>query len=262
MSQKSYPSNALISRDAERGTCLVNIHSIESFGTLDGPGIRFVIFLQGCPFRCLYCSNPDTMQFMQGEDRTIDSLFDQAMRFKPYFSNNGGVTVSGGEACCQAKKLVPLFTKLQEHGVHTALDTNGYVMNRHVEELIEKTDLVLLDVKHIDTSIHEVITGKSNDKVLNFANHLKKIGKSTWLRYVLVPGITDNPKHLHALGEHFKSFENIEKLEIQPYHKHGVHKWKALEKKYLLKEVPENTPEQINQAKEIFDRYFQEVVVN
>jgi len=252
----------LVKTKVSQETCVLNVHSVESFGTFDGPGIRFVVFLQGCPLRCLYCANPDTMRFNQGENRTIDSLFDEAMRMKSYFSSGGGVTASGGEPCCQAKNLIPFFRKLKENGINTALDTNGSVINRFVPELLELTDLVLLDVKQMDASMHEILTGKTNDKVLSFAEYLKEIGKPTWLRYVLVPGLTDKPAHMHQLGEYFQHHQNIEKLEIQPYHKLGAHKWKLLDQKYPLEGVPENTPQQLAIAKEIFTPYFKEVVVN
>lgn len=241
---------------------LLNIHSIESFGTFDGPGIRYVLFLQGCPFKCLYCANPDTMKFEDGKDYAISDVVKEAANMKSYYTNGGGVTVSGGEPCCQARQLTKLFTKLKEQGIHTALDTNGHVLNHHVKDLLELTDLVLLDVKHIDDSMHEIVTGKSNAKTLAFAKYLQDINKPFWLRYVLVPGLTDKPEHLHKLGEYFKDFENIEKLEIQPYHKLGVHKWKHLGMDYPLEGTPENTLEQLDQAKGIFEQYFKEVVVN
>ncbi|MFY0627654.1 MAG: pyruvate formate lyase-activating protein [Reichenbachiella sp.] len=241
---------------------LLNIHSIESFGTFDGPGIRYVLFLQGCPFKCLYCANPDSMNFADGKDYGIKEVVKEATHMKSYYTNGGGVTVSGGEPCCQAKQLIKLFTQLKEEGIHTALDTNGHVMNHYVKELLELTDLVLLDVKHIDSSMHEIVTGKDNEKTLAFAKYLQEINKPFWLRYVLVPGLTDNPNHLHQLGKYFKDYENIQKLEIQPYHKLGVHKWKHMDKEYALENTPENTDEQLTKAKKIFEQYFKEVVVN
>jgi pyruvate formate lyase activating enzyme len=202
------------------------------------------------------------MKFGEGKDYRISEIVREASHMKSYYSNGGGFTASGGEPCCQAKQLVKLFRKLKDQEIHTALDTNGYFLNRHVKELLEHTDLVLLDVKHIDDSMHEIVTGKSNKKTLAFADYLREQGKSTWLRYVLVPGLTDNPEHLHKLGQHFKDFENIEKLEIQPYHKLGAHKWQHLGKEYSLKDTPENTPEQLDTAKHIFEQYFANVVVN
>ncbi|GAA4829588.1 pyruvate formate-lyase-activating protein [Algivirga pacifica] len=240
----------------------LKIHSLESFGTYDGPGIRFVIFVQGCPFECVYCANPDTMKYQEGTVKNIESLVQEATHMKPYFSNGGGVTVSGGEPCGQARQLVKLFKRLKEEGLHTCLDTNGYIFNHHVEELLEYTDLVLLDVKHINSAIHKTITGRPNEKVLAFAKHLEEKGKPFWLRYVLVPGLSDDPKHLHELGAHFASYQQLKKLEIQPYHKLGIHKWEHLDKEYPLKDTPENTPEQLAKAKEIFEQYVTEVVIN
>ncbi len=240
----------------------LKVHSVESLGTYDGPGIRFIVFLQGCPMRCLYCANPDTMRYDEGEYQSIESLFDQAIRMKPYFSSGGGVTASGGEPCCQAKNLIPLFKKLKSQGIHTALDTNGYIMNESVKELLKWTDLVLLDIKQMDSSMHEVITGRDNKKILEFASYLKSIGKPSWLRYVLVPGLTDKHEDLESLGEYFRSFENIEKIEIQPYHTLGKHKWQLMDKKYPLEDVSLNTEENIQRVKSILHNYFKEVVVN
>jgi len=241
---------------------VINIHSIETFGTYDGPGIRYVLFLQGCPFECLYCANPDTMNFGKGKDYEINQIVKEATNMKAYYANGGGLTVSGGEPCCQAKQLIKLFKKLKKEGIHTALDTNGHVLNHYVKELLETTDLILLDVKHINADIHEKVTGRGNEKTLAFAQYLKEINQPFWLRYVLVPGLTDDPKYLHELGEYFQSFENLLKLEIQPYHRLGEHKWEHLGKEYALKDTPENTPEQIKVAQSIFEQYFKEVVVN
>ncbi len=240
----------------------INIHSIESFGTYDGPGIRMIVFLQGCPFQCLYCGNPDTMDYNKGIAHAHQKIINQALNMKPYFENGGGVTLSGGEPCGQAKGIIPIFSKLQQEGVHTCLDTNGFVMNHYVEELLDYTDLVLLDVKHIDLAIHQKITGRSNANTLEFARTLETREKPFWLRYVLVPGLSDDPKHLHQLGRHFALYKMIEKVEIQPYHTYGVHKWDSIGLEYPLKDTPKNTPQQIQKAKEIFEEYFREVVVN
>ena len=181
---------------------------------------------------------------------------------RAFFANGGGVTVSGGEPCRQARQLIPLLKNLQAKGIHTCLDTSGYIMNRYVQEMLEYTDLVLLDVKHIDPAIHEKITGRSNENTLAFASYLEEHDRPFWLRYVLVPGLTDDPKHLHELGKHFQSCKQVRKLEIQPYHKLGVHKWKKLGKKYELEHTPENTIEELRAAKGILEQYFDEVVVN
>ena len=240
----------------------LKVHSVESFGAFDGPGIRFVVFLQGCPFQCLYCANPDTMDFRGGKEYPTEELLKKARHMKSYFANSGGVTVSGGEPCGQAKDLIPFFKELNKEGIHTALDTNGFLLNQNVKELLEWTDLVLLDVKHIDSNIHKTLTSRSNEKTLAFANYLRAINKPTWLRYVLVPDLTDQPEYLEQLGIYFQEFENIEKLEIQPYHKLGVHKWKLLGKEYPLEGFSENTNQQLETAKKTLEKYFTEVVIN
>ncbi|WP_258104994.1 pyruvate formate-lyase-activating protein [Marinoscillum sp. MHG1-6] len=244
------------------GIDTLNIHSIESFGIYDGPGIRMVVFLQGCTFSCLYCGNPDTMKCDQGKTYPIDNLFEEATHMKSYFTNGGGITFSGGEPCLQAKRLIPLMKRLKEEGFHICLDTNGNVFNHYVEEMLQYVDLVLLDVKHIDSAQHQYITGRPNEKTLAFAKYLEDHHRPFWLRYVLVPGLTDAPADLHHLGQHFCDYQQIEKLEIQPYHTLGVHKWEILGLDYQLKDTPKNSPEQIEVARDIFESYFKEVVVN
>jgi pyruvate formate lyase activating enzyme len=241
---------------------LLRIHSIESFGTHDGPGIRLVIFTQGCHFRCLYCANPDTWDTQQGSELSLDEIVKMAIAQKAFFGKRGGVTISGGEPTLQRVALITLFKKLHEAGINTALDSNGKLLNEEVKELLNETDYLLLDVKHIDNAWHERLTSVSNQSVLDVAAYREQTGKTMWLRYVLVPGWSDQPEYLHALGDHFKNYKSIEKLEIQPYHKLGVHKWAALGKAYELDEVSPPTQEQLNKAVEIFKLYFKAVVVN
>lgn len=241
---------------------MLKVHSIESLGTFDGPGIRLVFFLQGCNFKCWYCANPDTIAFEGGTDMSVDELVTKASNQKPFFGKHGGVTVSGGEPLLQAKNLIELFKALKSEGFHTCIDSNGSISNKYVKELMNYTDIVLLDVKHINDMVHRDVTGHSNTKTLEFAQYLSTISKRTWIRYVLVPGHTDRPEHLHRLGETLKNYSNIEKLEIQPYHTLGKHKYDHLKIKYQLDGVPQNTPEQLNAAKVIFDQYFKEVVIN
>ncbi|WP_143148037.1 pyruvate formate-lyase-activating protein [Algibacter luteus] len=243
---------------------ILNVHSIESFGTHDGPGVRMVLFLQGCKLKCLYCHNPDTIDTAGGKEYHIDELVKMAIKLKPYFGKKGGVTVSGGEPLLQSKALIPFFKRLKEEGIHTNIDTNGRVLNHFSEELIDKyADLVMLDVKHMTEEGYEYITGQRNkETTFNFAKHREASGKAMWLRYVLIPGITNTPNLLHAMGEYFKEYETIEKIELQPYHKLGIHKWEALGWEYQLKEARENTKEEIDAAKEILQNYFKEVKVN
>ena len=241
---------------------LLRIHSIETFGTHDGPGIRMVVFVQGCQFRCLYCANPDTLDVRGGQLVEIEEIVQRAIREKPYFGKHGGVTVSGGEPTLQRSKLITLFKRLHEEGISTALDSNGRILDNDVKKLYQETDYLLLDVKHFDDEWHHKITGLSNSSVFKVAEYRESIGKPIWLRYVLVPGYSDQEEYLHALGNHFKEYKTIEKIEIQPYHQLGVHKWEALGMEYKLKGVEPPSRELIDKTVAIFSQYFKEVKVN
>lgn len=240
----------------------LRIHSIESFGTHDGPGIRLVVFTQGCQFRCLYCANPDTWDPHGGRDISVDEIVRLAVAEKSFFGKRGGVTISGGEPTLQRVALHTLFKKLHAEGINTALDSNGRLLNDEVKSLLEETDYLLLDVKHFDDDLHHKLTSVSNKSVLEVAAYREETGKKMWLRYVLVPDWTDQPIHLHALGRHFKDYKSIEKLEIQPYHHLGVHKWETLGMPYVLNDVPIPDQEKLEEVKEIFSQYFKEVVIN
>lgn len=183
---------------------------------------------------------------------------------KPYFGKKGGVTVSGGEPLLQAKELITFFKRLKEEGIHTNIDTNGRILNHFSKELLDDyADLVMLDIKHMTEKGYEAITGqRSLQTAFDFAKHREASGKKMWLRYVLIPEITSSPELLHALGNHFKDFKTIEKIEIQPYHKLGVHKWEALGWDYELKDARENTTEELETAAAILRNYFKEVKVN
>ena len=196
---------------------LIRVHSYESTGTFDGPGLRYVVFLQGCPFRCLYCANPDTIEAIgQSKLTSPDYIVEQAESLKPFFGKRGGVTFSGGEPTVQAKALLPLFHRLHEKGLHICVDTNGGIWNSDVEALLKETDLVLLDVKEIRSAQHEHITGRPNTQTLATAAWLEENGRPFWLRYVLVPGLSDAEEDLRALGEHFKNYKMIERVELLP----------------------------------------------
>ncbi len=232
-------------------------------GTFDGPGLRFVVFLQGCPFRCLYCANPDTIDPV-GESKLTDPdyIYDQVVSMKAFFGRRGGVTFSGGEPTVQAEALVPLCQRLKEAGFHICIDSNGTVWNEHVEALFRTVDLVLLDVKEIDPERHETITSRSNARTLETAAWLESEGHPFWLRYVLVPGLSNDDDHLHRLGRHFADYKQIERVELLPYHTLGVHKYEAMGLDYKLKGVKENTPEQLDHAAAILRTYFPQLVVN
>ena len=241
---------------------MIKVHSYESMGTYDGPGLRLVVFLQGCPFRCLYCANPDTISGEGGKPTEIEDIVKMAVNQKPFFGRRGGITFSGGEPTVQAKALSPLFDRLHEEGIHICLDTNGGIWNSGVEELLAKTDLVLLDMKQINPERHERLTGRSNEQTLKTAQWLEEHDRPFWLRYVLVPGISDFEEDIRALGEHFRNFRMLQRVEILPYHTLGIHKYESLGQEYMLKETPHNTPEQLERAKLLFSEYFDNVIMN
>ena len=241
----------------------LNVHSYESLGTFDGPGLRLVVFLQGCNFRCLYCANPDTID-LKGEAKATDPqhIVEQAVSQKPFFGKRGGITFSGGEPTLQAKELIPLFRELKSNGIHICLDTNGGIWNESVEELFSLTDLPLLDIKQFNPESHPMLTGRSNEQTLKSAEWLHRHHRPMWLRYVLVPGYSDFEEDIRALGNHFKGYDNIERVEILPYHRLGVHKYEAMGWEYKLKEVKENSAEQLAKAEALFKEYFPVVIVN
>lgn len=229
------------------------IHSFESFGTLDGPGIRFVIFMQGCPLKCKYCHNRDTWDFNGSLQYELEPIIEKIMRSKPYFDHsNGGVTVSGGEPLAQAEFVLELFKELKKRGIHTALDTAGsYKITPEIEMLLEYTDLVILDIKHIVNEKCIELTGLSNENELNFAQYLSAKNIPMWIRQVLVPGITDDENDLILLREFLDTLNNIQKIEVLPYHDLGKFKWEELGLEYPLKNVPLPTQEDIDKAKRI-----------
>ena len=240
---------------------MLNIHSIESFGTHEGPGIRLVLFLQGCRFRCLYCHNPDTWAIGAGREIKDLEILALLQKEKPYFGESGGLTVSGGEPLLQRKELVDLFRKVKQKGFTTCLDTNGSILDSETKKLLEYTDLVLLDVKHIDPKLHFKLTKSSNLITLKFAEYCRKIQKPVWLRYVLVPGFTDQTDFLDQWAKTFSDYKNIKRVEILPYHTFGVYKYKELGLNYPLKSVTPPNQKQIDATKKIFGQYFETVVV-
>ena len=227
---------------------MLRIHSYESMGTFDGPGLRLVVFLQGCNFRCLYCANPDTIDACGGKPTPAEEILRMATDQKPFFGRRGGVTFSGGEPTFQATALVPLVRQLHGAGIHVCLDSNGGVWNPAVEELLGLVDLVLLDVKQADPERHRALTGRENAQTLRTAAWLEAHGKPFWLRYVLVPGISDAEADIRALGERLGGYKSVERVELLPYHTLGVHKYEAMGLEYKLRDVRENTPEQLDRA--------------
>ena len=232
-------------------------------GTFDGPGLRFVVFLQGCNFRCLYCANPDTID-PTGESKPTSEydILKQVTDMKPFYGRRGVVTFSGGEPTFQAAALVPLVRAIKEQGIHVCIDSNGGVWNPSVEELLREVDLVLLDVKQANCTRHHTLTGRSNAQTLRTAEWLEQNGKPFWLRYVLVPGYSDMEEDIRLLGETLGGYKMIERVELLPYHTLGVHKYEAMGQPYLLDGVKENTPEEIARAARLLEEYFPLVVVN
>ena len=233
------------------------IHSFESFGTVDGPGIRFVVFFQGCPLRCQYCHNPDTWA-NGGKEYTADEIITQALRYKNYFGDKGGVTATGGEPLVQIDFVTELFAKLKAKGVHTCVDTSGITFNPNSQESVEKhkkllavTDLFLLDIKHIDDEACQKLTGKSNANTLAFAKFLSENGKPMWIRQVLVPNITDGEESLQRTRAFIDSLKTVEKVEVLPYHTLGEVKYEKLGIDYPLKGVETPSKERVMQAKHI-----------
>lgn len=242
---------------------MIRLHSYESLGTYDGPGLRLVVFLQGCNFRCAYCANPDTID-PQGECRPVteEEILQMAVSEKPFFGKRGGVTFSGGEPTMQARELIPLCRRLKEQGIHICLDTNGSIHTPEVEELWNLADLVLLDIKQYNNLRHKELTNHNNTQTLRTAAWFEEHEKPFWLRYVLVPGISDQEEDIRALGEALGDYRMIQRVEILPYHTLGVHKWEAMGWRYPLAEVRENTPKELERAKCLFEEYFEEVFVN
>lgn len=239
------------------------IHSIETCGTVDGPGIRFVIFMQGCPLRCKYCHNPDTWKLGDGQEKTVDELITEIKKYKSYMKfSGGGVTVTGGEPLLQGKFIKELFKRCKEEGVHTAVDTSGYLFNDTTKEVLDYTDLVLLDIKCYDRDRYKYITGVELDPTLKFMDYLGEINKPVWIRYVLVPGLSDNEEYVKNLSIYLSQFSNIEKIEILPFHKMGEFKWKELGYDYELTDTVEPTEEEVIKAMSIIKEHNMNVVTS
>ena len=233
------------------------IHSTESFGSVDGPGVRFVIFVSGCPMRCQFCHNPDTWNMTDGELRSTDELIKNALRYRTYWKDGGGITVSGGEPLMQIDFLTELFRKAKEQGIHTCIDTSGITFHGgketadRFERVFAVTDLVMLDIKHIRPDVHEQITGHDNGAVLSFARYLAEKNTPVWIRHVVVPGLTDKEEDLTGLGRFLGGLPNIKALDILPYHTMGIAKYDGLGIPYPLKDTPAATTEEVLRAKRL-----------
>lgn len=233
------------------------VHSVESFGSVDGPGIRYLIFLQGCPMRCQFCHNPDSWTMHTGQEMTADELLDKAERFRTYWGDKGGITVSGGEALMQMDFLLELFEKAHQRGINTCLDTSAQPFTRtgsffeKFERLMQVTDTVLLDIKHIDDAEHRKLTRWSNQNILDCARHLSEIQKPVWIRHVLIPTITDKDEYLYQLRDFISTLQNVARIDVLPYHTLGVFKYQKLGITYPLEGINPPSQERIDHANQI-----------
>ena len=247
------------------GQIFGNVHSIESFGTVDGPGIRLVVFLQGCPMRCLYCHNPDTWSYEENKKIFVSEILDKYDRVKE-FLKNGGITVTGGEPLSQIDFVTELFKQAKQKNIHTALDTSGVIFNRNnlgqFDRLLKYTDLVLLDIKHINDEEHKKLTGFSNKNILDFAIYLSEKNIPIWVRHVVVPTITDDEKYLKELGVFLSNIKSLKALDILPYHNMAISKYENLNIDYPLKDISPLTKEDAMKARQIIINSYKQAKQN
>lgn len=235
------------------------IHQLESFGSVDGPGVRFIIFFAGCPLRCKYCHNPDTWDMMKGKQYTADELLDEAITCREYWGTKGGITVSGGEPLAQIDFLLELFIKAKERGINTCIDTAGGPFTREGEwfekfkRLMNVTDVLLMDIKHINEEEHIKLTGHTGKNIIEMFRYLDEINKPVWIRHVLVPGITDNDEYLIQTRDFIRTLGNVQRVEVLPYHGLGAMKYKDLGIDYVLKDTNSPTAERVQNAREILE---------
>lgn len=240
------------------------IHSTESCGTVDGPGVRFVVFFKGCPMRCAYCHNPDTWEMAGGTEMTVEELLEEYNK-KKFFYRTGGITATGGEPMVQIDFLTELFTEAHKRGIHTCLDTSGVTFRpdnpqylKKVDKLLEVTDLVMLDIKHIDPEQHKILCKQPNENILAFAEYLDKKGVPIWIRHVVVPHITLNKEYLYKLGLFIGKLKMVKALDVLPYHDMGKTKYEELGIEYPLKDIEPATKEMAMAARKIVLQGFKE----
>ncbi|MBQ7761460.1 MAG: pyruvate formate lyase-activating protein [Clostridia bacterium] len=234
------------------------IHSIETFGTVDGPGVRFVVFFQGCTMGCKYCHNPDTWDISSGQEYTPQSLIDKMTRNLPFYKT-GGITATGGEPLLQIDFLIELFSLAKGKGIHTCLDTSGLTFNKDntekIDILLSLCDLVMLDIKHIDDNEHRCLTKKGNKNILDFARYVSEKGVLLRIRHVLIPEITDKTEYLSRLGEFISTLDTLEKIEVLPLHHLGKTKYEKLGIPYPMKDYPTPSPDQVSNTSKILNSY-------
>ncbi|MDF2609269.1 MAG: pflA [Lachnospiraceae bacterium] len=239
------------------------IHSLESLGTVDGPGIRFVVFMQGCVLRCQFCHNPDTWDTTKGMEYTPDALMQEIIKYKSYMQfSGGGVTFTGGEPLLQAEFILEVAKLCKQQDISVAIDTSGFVWNNTVKEVLNDTDIVLLDIKNYDPIVYKTVTGVSLSPTLEFLNYLRDKNINTWIRYVLVPGLTDNLESVKELSRHLKNYPNVSKIEILGFHKMGEYKWKELGLEYQLFHTKEPSKELLQEVRDIFEASGKTVSLN
>lgn len=232
------------------------IHSIETCGAVDGPGLRYIVFTQGCPLRCQYCHNPDTWKMTDGKETTTEELIEDIIKYKSFMqASNGGVTVSGGEPFMQPEFLKDLLIKCKENNLHTTIDSSGYVDLKVADPILDYTDLVLLDIKSYNKDVFKTLTGVPLDRTLAFAKHLEERGIPIWIRYVFVPNLTDNHDDIEALAQYLSTLTNVQRIDILPFHKMGEYKWEQLGYDYALTATKEPSKEATDAAADIFKKY-------
>lgn len=239
------------------------VHSFETLGTVDGPGIRFVVFMQGCPLRCQYCHNPDTWDTSQGKEYSVIELMQEIRKYKIYMeSSGGGVTFTGGEPLLQAEFLTQVAKACQDEGINVSIDSSGFILNDDVKELYKYTDLILLDIKSFDKDVYYSLTGVRLEPTLKTLDYLKEQNIEVWVRYVVVPELTDDLDSIRALSSHLDKYSNITKIEPLAFHKMGEFKWEELGLTYSLDETEEPTRDLMVKVQEIFAINGKNVIIN
>ncbi len=247
-------ANAATCAFANDADTLGYVHSVETCGTVDGPGLRYVLFLNGCPLRCMYCHNPDAQGKPHGEQKSPTEVIEDVVKYKN-FIKDGGLTISGGEPLMQPKFVEATFKAAKAEGLHTTLDTSGFLGHKATDELLDNTDLVLLDIKSWSPLTYKYVTGVCVDNTVKFAKRLDERGNKVWIRFVLVPGLTDNAKNVEGLAEFVATLGNVERVEILPFHKIGEHKYAAAGLDYKLKDTPTPTKGEVEAVQRIFAKH-------